>query len=1178
MYRRGVLKTSSRLRLEYAGDGLNLTPPTFDNSNKNRVSVDTLAASSNSPKRAVSWIRQLYDVLQHPDPRVSSMLAWSSCGTAFGIHEDFIEELCGDGKPFIASNFKSFRRRLTKYGLFVSPYARPQRGRVARGGGYIAFYTKEGLHRDLTWEGFSEVLKRPQEFHREQNHNYSASAASTYSEDPNSLASLDDDISTPKRKRDRLIMVDPDTSNTPSLTSMRAVCHDVATDIPRVTDLTQDHDGADSGPGVEQVALAPKGISRNGNGRSATVTTPPLPKSVVEMVSYDPLAAPSIGTIKEICPVNTVQGGDKSIDHDIYNSDVDDDSHSAVRSDSHRSAQGQAENDAGADKNTNQCSSSSSAREEPCTSVSNNTSSDNNNSIDSNNVSLGLALTGDELKRVARAGGVTVRSLERNQIEDPTDRFREPRENSRGSSAASGLSAGCAQDRDPLDGRRVQIFWPTIHQWFDGTLHTVGTTPSLYSTAPKPPLDLQRGGGKFRVAYDDGDEEVVSEAYLRLHKNVYLYPYTPTAKELEANALAEAKAKADNEAAAIAAEKAKEEAAEKAAAEKAAAAAAKAARKKALMVERANKRSPNSKPDVLAASAPAANQALDSGNESSSDSDSSEEEEDNKSNALDATGYAALTCQTGNTPPDAINIGDDGNDHGDGGLSGNTQNGRAGATEVLGPGQQVWFSPRRRRWVARVAWRGAYVTLGHTFARRHALAVLKRARELVPLAVEEANALAVQAVPLAAVSATPAATAAPTAAEAPAATECVPATPAPAAELAATAAVVPAATTKAVEDATNASRSAEVLPESIMASSDETSALCRTSTNGDDDVIIGNETPAKRPRNEPQNTSDDSGATSSEGLENTTSSEDPSIALLTNVLPTDSSSSSPSSSESSPSSKLLLRSGRLAGLPPEIDPDKAENDLAKIAKAEAEELAVLKAEAKAAKRNGDGNVNKIGIDNDRSIENGNGNVNGNGLNSLSLPAPDVSNDASSSSIETLAPVVATLPSPPIWLSTILASTSALDAHFDAAARIATRSNRTKPHANIQNLLRGRNSNMSSNMSSTDSISSISSSNDSNSSSSSNSANRVVSPSSSSGAASMDLDGKTQREPEDPVQDDEFSDTDSDDDHGGDARSNSSPKSNETRRSPLVYRKKVAMPERVKVDETFAHALDGIKIY
>jgi len=77
---------------------------------------------------------------------------------------------------------------------------------------------------------------------------------------------------------------------------------------------------------------------------------------------------------------------------------------------------------------------------------------------------------------------------------------------------------------------------------------------------------------------------------------------------------------------------------------------------------------------------------------------------------------------------------------------------------------------------------------------------------------------------------------------------------------------------------------------------------------------------------------------------------------------------------------------------------------------------------------------------------------------------------------------------------------------------------------------------------------------------------------------MDLDGKTQREPEDPVQDDEFSDTDSDDDHGGDARSNSSPKSNETRRSPLVYRKKVAMPERVKVDETFAHALDGIKIY
>jgi len=89
---------------------------------------------------------------------------------------------------------------------------------------------------------------------------------------------------------------------------------------------------------------------------------------------------------------------------------------------------------------------------------------------------------------------------------------------------------------------------------------------------------------------------------------------------------------------------------------------------------------------------------------------------------------------------------------------------------------------------------------------------------------------------------------------------------------------------------------------------------------------------------------------------------------------------------------------------------------------------------------------------------------------------------------------------------------------------------------------------------------------------------MTSSGSSSGAVSMDLDGKAQCEPEDPFLDDDFSDEESDDDRGVDARRSSSPNTNETRRSPLVYRKKMAMPERVKVDETFAHALDGMMNY
>ena len=1212
MYRRGVLKTWSHLRLEYEGDGLDLTPPVFDN-NKSRSNSDSTTTSPKPPKRPVSWLRQLYDVLQHPDPRVSSMLAWSACGSAFGIHERFIDELCGDGKPFIASNLKSFRRRLTKYGLFVSPSAPPQRGRAVGGGGYIAFYTKEGLHRELTWENFAEVLKHTQQMNHEQERPFSASADSMNPEDSISLASQDGDIPTPKRKRDELV----DGPNASNIHSMHAKCNDVTLETPEVNELTRARDEADDNLGCEQGASTPKRTARNDNERSAAVTTPPLPQAVVKMVSSEPpITLRNDGNEEErtFCALRDVT---KSTDQDFDKTGITaNGSDRAPRSASRRSARGQAESRDQAGKNTyHGRSSSSSASEEPCASISDNTTcGEGNGSSSSSNLSLCLGVNDDELKRMARAGGVTVRSLERNQIDDPTDRFREPRENSRGASAASGLSAGGAQDRDPLNGRRVQIFWPTIHEWFEGTLHAVGATSSLHGPASKAPLDLQRGGDKYRVAYDDGDEEVVSEAYLRLHKNVYLYPYTPTAKELEAKAAAEAKAKADQEAAIIAAENAKEEAAEKAAAEKAAAATAKIVRKKAVMAERGNKRSPVSKSDNLAASASAANQESDHDGESSSDSDSSDEDSDNESNALDATGYAALTFDSGDTSDD-FNLVDDsagqdeGGGHGtrSGANSNSSQSGCADNSDVLGPGGQVWFSPRRRRWVARVAWRGAYVTLAHSFTRRHALAVLKRARELVPLAVKEANALAAQAVPLTAVSAAPSA-AAPAA---PMETGLVQATPAPAAAAAAAAettvaefvaptAVAPAANANAAESAqeeipeaesaADASNNAQVssLSKRLVTSPDETSTPSHTSTNGNDDVTDDTENPIKRPRTEPSGIDGDTGATIRERLDSTTLTEKPTTAPLEKASPigstsssSSSSSSSPSLSATSPSSKLIVRSGRLAGLPPEIDPDKAENEQAKIAKAEAEALAVLKAEAKAAKRNGDSHV--------KVNDNGNGHENGNissNTSSLSSPAPVLSADASSSSsTDTLAPVVATLlPSPPLWLSTMLASTAALDAHFDAAVRIATRADRAKPQASIQNLLKGRNSYSNSNGSTSSSscAGSRSGGNSGNGGSSGgnsgNNGSRMTSSGSSSGAVSMDLDGKAQCEPEDPFLDDDFSDEESDDDRGVDARRSSSPNTNETRRSPLVYRKKMAMPERVKVDETFAHALDGMMNY
>jgi hypothetical protein len=189
---------------------------------------------------------------------------------------------------------------------------------------------------------------------------------------------------------------------------------------------------------------------------------------------------------------------------------------------------------------------------------------------------------------------------------------------------------------------------------------------------------------RYRVVYDDGDEEEVSEGYLRTHKNVFLHPHVPTQAELEAQRQEEL--------------------------DRLAVASAKVAVSIAV--------SPR---DAEALAMLAVGTAKKFKLDKSGRSRGSPCQDDDDRDRVRMDDGREAVCD---------DYGDDcGDDYGD-------FDEQAAAT-LLGPLGQVVRLEGRRRWAARLRWGGGWVDAGRFFTRKQALVALASARAaFVPLQLE----------------------------------------------------------------------------------------------------------------------------------------------------------------------------------------------------------------------------------------------------------------------------------------------------------------------------------------------------------------------------------------------------------------------------------------------------------
>jgi len=108
---------------------------------------------NDSPPEIRPWVRVLFDVVQHKDPAIHSMMPWSSCGTKLGLHNDVATNL-GNGNYFRATGFASFAVQLKTIG-FVR--VAPSNGDESWPG-VRYWFTIEGLFQVLPLCQFAEAL------------------------------------------------------------------------------------------------------------------------------------------------------------------------------------------------------------------------------------------------------------------------------------------------------------------------------------------------------------------------------------------------------------------------------------------------------------------------------------------------------------------------------------------------------------------------------------------------------------------------------------------------------------------------------------------------------------------------------------------------------------------------------------------------------------------------------------------------------------------------------------------------------------------------------------------------------------------------------------------------------------------------------------------------------------